>query len=79
MAPRDLLTALVAIACLFFYFGWLNWTEPPTAPYTGRMAWFYSVASAMFGQRGPAHIFLGCGVAMLGLALANWLRLRPKP
>ena len=79
IAPRDLLIGVVAIACLFFYGGWVMWTEPPLPPFTGRMAWFYSVASAMFDQRGPAYLFWGLGVAMLALALANWFRLRAKP
>jgi len=78
IVPRDLLIGLVAIACLFFYGGWIEWTEPPSPPFTGRMAWFYLVTSAMLGQRGPAYISWGCGVAVLGLALANWLRLRAK-
>jgi hypothetical protein len=76
MAPRDLLIALVAIACLFFYGGWLEWTEPSSPPFTGRMAWFYLVAFAILGQRGPAYISWAGGVALLGLALANWLKLR---
>lgn len=78
MAPHDLLIGLVAIACLFFYGGWLLWTEPPLQPFTGRMAWFYSVASAMLGERGPAYVSWACGIALLGLALANWLKPRAK-
>lgn len=79
MAPRDLLIGLAAIACFFFYGGWVVWTEPASPPFTGRMAWFYSGAAAVLGQRGPAYFLWGLGVAMLGLALANWFRLRAKP
>ncbi len=79
MAPRELVIGLVAIAGLCFYGGWLQWTDPPLPPFTGRMAWFHAMASAMLGQRGPAYISLGLGVAFLALALANWFRLKAKP
>ena len=76
MASRNLLIGLVAFAGLSFYCAWSELADPSRPPFTGRTAWLHSIAFSMFGPEGATYIYLGFGVALLGLALANWFKSR---
>lgn len=42
------------MAICFFLYGWNLWRTPPTQPFTGRLAWFYSFVTDTLGMHGPA-------------------------
>lgn len=56
--------------------GVVNWTDPPSPPFTGRWSWLQAAAYNAFGIHGPAILWLAIGVLFVIGGGLRWARAR---
>lgn len=59
--------------------GLMVWQNPIVPPYTGRLAWLFSLAAQLLGPSGPA-IAMWLSVALLaGMGVMTWINAGRQP